>query len=93
MKRTKNLNPSVIREAMSIAGGLYSMNASEARGYAFCKSAKNPKTICYGMFVHSCDFHRITKEHAEFEGYISYKDKTVLDIDSGETLSLETIQA
>ena len=86
--RTQNIPTAVVRDAMSIAGGLYSMNVKGASGYAFCVH-RNNKEVCYGEFVwKTMSFDRERLNHDHFDGYIDYKDKTLEDFESGQVISL-----
>ena len=55
----------VWREAESIAGGLYRMNATSSVAYAF---KHNQTEICYGEFIFRTEVNRLP----EFDGYIKF---------------------
>jgi hypothetical protein len=90
-KQTKNLSRKIIKEALGIAGGLYRMNASTSKGYAFSEGIDG--TICYGIFV---DYD---EELGNNDGFISFKNcelhgkkfnsQTINDIASGQSISIQ----
>ena len=81
---TANLNADVIAEAIQISGGIYRMNAKHAVGYAFCVNEDNPSDICMGMFVHFSS----AATYDQFDGFLSFKHKTVTDLHTGESISI-----
>ena len=83
--KTKNLSATTIKEAMSVAGGMYRMNASESKGYGFVKNERNRGLSC-GEFLFSCEMEKVTAEN--FDGYICYETKTLTDLASGEKIQL-----
>lgn len=84
---TKYLKGLLIRDALSVAYGFYSGNAQGSAGYAFTK-AKSGKEVEYGHFVwQNRDYGKLS--YPTYDGYIDYKDKTLLDTRSGELRSLE----
>jgi hypothetical protein len=89
--RTKNISRSVIKDALSVAGGLYSMNARSAYGYVF-----NPNTrgtgVAWGMFVDYEDELNgetgfICKRDCELNGR-KFKAGTLTDLISNEVINL-----
>jgi len=97
-ERTKNLSKSVIVDAMSVAGGLYSMNAKYAYGYGF-NAAKDGKSVCYGMFINKED-ELFDQNRPQFDGFLCkrnfivtvngkdrlFKAGTVTDLISNESI-------
>ena len=81
--KTQNISAGTIRDALNIAGGLYSMNAKNSIGYAFTCS-KNE--VNCGEFVYASELDQITKDR--FDGFISFHDKTLTDIESGEIIAI-----
>ena len=82
IRRTKNIPASVIRDAMSVAGGLYRMNAPSAAGYAF--NAGETEVGC-GEFVVE---NEVDGAKRNYDGYIDFATKTLTDNRSGEARSL-----
>ena len=58
------MKKSIKKEALEIAGGLYSMNAKGAKWYAFCHDEKE---ITYGMFVWASEGIPSVEK---FDGYV-----------------------
>jgi hypothetical protein len=83
IKRTKNIPASVIRDAMRVAGGLYSMNARDSIGYAFDAGKKE---VTCGEFVYSFEEEKCREK---YDGFIRYSDKTLTDNRSGEVRALK----
>jgi len=84
--KTKTLSAKTIRNAISVAGGLFSMNARSACGYAFTKNKKNDGVNC-GEFIYSSELPDVTADR--FDGYISFDDKTLHDLNSTETAIID----
>jgi len=84
--KTENLSTTTIREALNIGGGLYRMNASESKGYAFCKNKRN-RGVYGGGFMYPFEMERVTAEN--FDGYICFETKTLTDLASGEKIKLQ----
>ena len=59
---------SIILEARSIAGNIFSMNASGANFYAFSHTGKK---ICYGEYVYPSEENRLNFEN--FDGCINMR--------------------
>ena len=83
-KRTKNLSAAVIRDALGVAGGLYSMNAPYASGYGFNPHMNN-KEVASGEFLSS-------NEENDYIGYIDFQKKTINDLESNESIPIENFR-
>lgn len=83
--KTQNIPASIIKDAQSVTNGLYRMNARNARGYAFC-CHENGKEVAVGEFIWFGETH-VNSEN--FDGYIDFKQKTLTDLQSNETINLE----
>ena len=81
--RTRNISKSVIKDAVNVAGGLCSMNATSAHGYAFICS-RDGKSVNCGEFVFAGEFATIER----FDGYINFKSKILFDLKSNEMREL-----
>jgi len=84
-KRTKYISGSVIQDAMSVAGGMYRMNAKSSVGYAFASNRR-------GTGVGRGEFRYYQEEYPsvdEFDGYIDFETKILHDLKSGEKIKLE----
>jgi len=82
---TQNINESVLKDAISVAGGLYRMNAPYANGYAFCRNTDDTE-VGMGEFMSAYDADRLNADH--FDGFIRYSDKTLTDLVSGEVVPI-----
>jgi hypothetical protein len=85
VKGTKNIPVSVVRDAMGVAGGLYSMNAKSSVGYAFTVN-RNKKSVATGEFRYSTEEYPTIDE---FDGYIDFETKTLHDLESGQKVKLD----
>ena len=63
------LKASTVKEAKSIAGGLYSMNASSAVCYAFCVDMDNG-SLSMGEFMYSSEVRNGDLCFDRFDGYV-----------------------
>lgn len=82
VRRTKNITAAAIRDAMKVAGGIYRMNVPRCVGYMFNASEND---VTSGAFVWK---HELEKLTPHYDGLITYEDKKLLDIESGETRQL-----
>ena len=80
--KTQNISAATMRDALSVSGGLYRMNARSSRGYAFTVNNNNTEVNC-GEFIFTGE--EVTKDM--FDGFISFDDQTVTDLESGEVIS------
>jgi hypothetical protein len=85
MKRTKNLSLSVVKDAIAVCNSIYRLNASAAIGYAFSKTPSGRSVEC-GEYVYRGYEDKITSER--FDGLISFEDKKLTDIKTGELVAL-----
>jgi len=81
--RTRNISKSVIKDAVNVAGGLCSMNATSAHGYAFTCS-RDGKSVNCGEFMFTGELATVER----FDGYINFKSKTLFDLESDEMREL-----
>ena len=79
-----NISNQIIIEAVQISGGLYSMNASRADGYAFCATDDGTE-IAVGEFVYGSELGDEYLKNRGYEGVVVFKSKTIYEVDSGET--------
>jgi sorbitol-specific phosphotransferase system component IIA len=84
--KTDNLSTSVIRDALSVAFGMYRMNAWTAVGYGFDPD-EGMKEVGYGAFLFTSD------DPYEFTGVVHFEARTVKDMITGETLPIERFMA
>ena len=78
--RTKNIPAAVIRDALSVCGGLYRMNATGAIGYGFLAGDKE---VSVGSFLQASD-----PQMEEWDGVIDFRTGVLTDLESGETRKL-----
>ena len=71
------MKDSIILEARSIAGNVYSMNTSGATYYAF---SHNGKKICYGEYIYPREENRLNFEN--FDGCINMKTRQITEFTS-----------
>ena len=81
--KTANISHKTVQDALKVAGSLYYMNAQKAKGYAFTVNDNNTDVNC-GEFMFAGE--PVTKER--FDGFISFFDKTLTDLESKEVVSL-----
>lgn len=81
LTRTKNLSLSDIKNARNVASGLYRFNAKTSIGYAFNKKS-NGKSVAVGEFVLQGE------SIANFDGFICFKNSTLIDVNSGEIITI-----
>ena len=74
---TKNIPAAVIRDALSVCGGLYYMNATRAIGYGF---TVGDKEVSVGSFLWASDMPT-----EEWDGVIDFRTGVLTDQKSGET--------
>jgi hypothetical protein len=82
---TKWIGRSALIDALSVFGSMYGGNSRHACGYLF-NVAKGRRKVSRGMFAHSEDL--CDGETAFWDGYIDFEGKFLLDLDSGEKVSL-----
>ena len=85
MKQNR-ISKAVLRDALSVAGGLCRMNASSSIGYAFCVNGDNTE-VSTGWFV----FTGETVSVDYMDGFIDFENETYTDLLSNKTKSIETI--
>lgn len=86
---TQNISEKVLKDALSVAGGMYRMNAPYSDGYAFCCNTDNTE-VGMGEFMSETipyDANRLNADN--FDGFIHFRDKTLTDFVSGEVVNLE----
>lgn len=80
--RTTNIPASVVADAVAVCGSIYRMNASYAVGYAFnCGTDE----VSRGEFLARTE---MDVSADEWDGLISFEDKTLTDLASGEVIRL-----
>ena len=72
-----------IRDALSVCGGLYRLNAKSSIGYAFCVNHSN-NMVATGEFVFNGE--NPTKEN--FDGFIEFESETITDFIADKTYSI-----
>ena len=80
------INKKVLNEALRVAGGLYSFNEPNAKGYAFDINTKG-NDIAEGMFIGVGRWYQKVKNDYEF--YIDFSTKTIKNNETGETKELK----
>lgn len=84
---TKTLSKSVVRDALKIAGSLYRINPKDFVGYAFSKCSKG-KQVDMGQYLDTTDINKGRLLLDDWDGYICFKTQQLIDLHSGEQLSL-----
>ena len=77
VRRTENIPAAVIRDALSVCGGLCRMNATGAVGYGFLAGDKE---VSVGAFRWASDMPT-----GEWDGVIDFRTGVLTDQKSGET--------
>ena len=85
---TKNLSDKLVNEAKGICGGMYSLNAKTAVGYAFAPMDSDPDEIAVGEFVFRSELEKVAHEYGDCGGIIMFETKTLEDYQSGEKVKL-----
>ena len=84
-QRTKNISGSVLKDALNVVGGMYSLNAKTSIGYAFIRNATG-KEVEQGEFIFDCEIDEVNSKH--FDGYIDFKNKTCQDLETKQIIQL-----
>jgi hypothetical protein len=81
--KTENLSHKTISDALSVAGGIYRMNASSSVGYAFTKNRSNT-AVNVGEFIFAGEIDQVS----EFDGFIDFRTNVLKDMKSGECIAV-----